>query len=573
MGLYSDIHSLNRYAQSWTISALCLLLFVFLPPVFGQEQQAKLAPEYLIWQQRVNDLTDEIIEDSSFVDDSEKFLYLALLAKIWLKEDPIKARKYLEDAASKVISVWEKRVEDKGDLAKNTTNSEKTLRIIIGIDEKIGQSLSEKVATLIEERGNKAGANADLFAMIALQVVDKNPRLAYTLGLKALNYGNSLNLLKLITQLRSKDTKLSDDLLGHILAAALREYDFQIIASLENVVFGGQDVSPGIDQIRRIYLTTLAERLALSALDERNRKFCELVAVAAPLSAKFDEYLPEHSLAVRQHIELCIPFSPSFTAETARAGTRYYEPKTPDDFVRAARDANDPGLKARYFSKAVAILAQTKKFDEIVSLLDNLTEDEKKAIGEVAWNSWRIEYASASAFVYFEINDLASVFRVIDKTPKVIRPFVRFRLVGRVNLNENREFVLENIEKIRDELGAIEVPFNDAASSFLVLSRLYVQIQPLESGRVFQEAVKYINKTDGENPDFLAEKDYAPLRDYISLPSELIESDESGIRVALANVSSRRSRIRLKLGLLESALHKLSNVDRKRNSDDEGAKM
>ncbi|MEQ1603911.1 MAG: hypothetical protein ABL999_03505 [Pyrinomonadaceae bacterium] len=41
--------------------------------------------DFLKWQNRVNNLTSEIVSESSSVPDSERSLYLALLAKSWWK--------------------------------------------------------------------------------------------------------------------------------------------------------------------------------------------------------------------------------------------------------------------------------------------------------------------------------------------------------------------------------------------------------------------------------------------------------------------------------------------------------
>jgi hypothetical protein len=58
------------------------------------------------------------------------------------------------------------------------------------------------------------------------------------------------------------------------------------------------------------------------------------------------------------------------------------------------------------------------------------------------------------------------------------------------------------------------------------------------------------------NPDFLPEKDYAPTMDYVSLPADLLQYDENSTFSSLSNISSRRSRVRLKLGLLESCMER-----------------
>jgi hypothetical protein len=316
------------------------------------------------------------------------------------------------------------------------------------------------------------------------------------------------------------------------------------------------------DSARRSYLELLGEILSVAALNEVDRSRCEIVPLVTPNLTRFDEYLPNQSLTIRHYIQVCIPFSHPFTTETTKAEGRGDEPQTVDELIRAARDTNDRGLKARYFYRAIAKLDQIKEFDKIISLLDDMTEDEVKAMG-VGWDSWRVKYACQSAFVYFESKDMPSSYWIINQTPKKNRPYVRFCLAYKVSTVEYREFILENLEEIRRELSSLEVPAMHAGSNYLSLARFYLRIQPAEAEGMFREAVKYINKTDNDNPDFVPEKDYAPLQDYVRLPFELLETDENSIDSSLANISSRRSRVRLKLGLLESSLQKLVDVKKK----------
>jgi hypothetical protein len=73
---------------------------------------------------------------------------------------------------------------------------------------------------------------------------------------------------------------------------------------------------------------------------------------------------------------------------------------------------------------------------------------------------------------------------------------------------------------------------------------------------MFRNTVKYINKADNDNPEYRTEKDWAPMSDYVPLSADLLEFDEQSITSSLNNLTSRRSRVRLKLGLLESSLQK-----------------
>ncbi|HQY68516.1 MAG TPA: hypothetical protein PLD38_14655 [Pyrinomonadaceae bacterium] len=536
-----------------------LSIFLLFSSVLCQKQETKNTRELLIWQQRVDELTNGIFNDSKSVDDSERTFYLALLAKMWWKVDSAEAHRFLKKASDLMLRDVE--LDDTIDLSKKIKYSQKTLQIIASLDEQLSQSLTEKIAKILETKGNGDKANADSFVMIGLQIVEKNPQLGYALGVKSLNYGYAERLHALILKLNFKDSILAEGLFQLALAAVRRNFGYQSAGGLGIIVFEVRDGKTFSDTARRSYLELLAEMISAATLSEPDRATrCEILPLLTERLDKFDEYLPNLALTVRQQVQLCLPFVTGYTAGITKAETGDNGPQTADEFIRAARDTNDRGLKVHYFHRAIEKLNDMKKFEDIVSLLDDMTEDERNFIRNDIWEEFRADYASKLALVYFENKDLPAVYRVIDRTPKRIRPYTRFRIAYKISPVKDRGFYLENLEGIRKELDSIEVNAKDAASNYLTLAGLYLKIQPTESESIFRNAVKYINKTDDENPDFLPEKDWAPLQDYESLSSELLETDESSIQGSLKTISSRRSRIRLKLGLLESTLQRLEKV-------------
>lgn len=540
-----------------------ILVFLFFSVGLCQTQKLATRQELIVWQQRVDGLTEGITNDSKSIDEGERAIYLALLAKLWWKTNPSEARKYAEKAASLTVEAVDSSNDT--DLIQRLQYSQKVIQIIAGFDSSQSQLLTEKLTKILESKGNSGNANADSLVLIALQLVDRNPRLAFVLGARSLFYGNSIELHRLVRRLNSKDTGLAENLFQLSLAAAQRKYNYEFISSFGNLIFQNGEGNGFSDAAKRSYLEMLAGYIRNAVLVESERSTrCEVVTLATPILAKFDEYLPSQSQTIRQEVQICIPFSHPFTQEIAKAETDDATPQTADEFIQAARDTNDPGLKGHYLYKAISKLELLKQFDKIISLLDNMSKEEINAIGQTAWDSWRIEYAFRSALRSFENGDLPAVYHTIDRTPANARPYVRFRLVFKLSSVENRAFILENLEAIKKELASFQISEKDAATSYISLTRLYIKNEPLEAIATFQDAVKFINKTDSANPDFLPEKDYSPLDDYIPLPYELLTTDEFSIHSSLTNISSRRSRIRLKLGLLESSLGKLENLKTKK---------
>jgi hypothetical protein len=554
---------------------ICLLTLI-VPDCFAQTPKEQIDlrgqqnQKVLKWQSRVNSLTEEIVSESSAVSDSERAIYFALLAKMWWKVDQTDARNYLKKAADKIISTFES--DDRSDLAKKLKYTQRALQIIAELDESLTLTIVGKI-DIDDDSKQDNPEMAAMFAKLGIQVVESNPGMAMAAGFDSVSYGVSAELAQLIRDLYVKDPKLGETLYRRALQVATGNYsdaNYTFVGTLGSYTFDNRKDRTFSDATRRSYLEMLADLVSGAASVEAERPTrCGIVLLAPPMLVQIDTYLPGQSQTIRQQIQICIPFTRPFTQESTKALISGDEPQTVDDLIRTARDSKDPALKVQYFSRAISKLEQLKKYQEIFSLLDGLEGADLKAMA-FAWDDWRVEYAALWAIASFEEKDMPQVYRIIDKTPKRIRPYVRFRLAYKLSPVKDRDFLLENLEAMRTELGSLNVPVKDAASNYLTLATLYLKVQPSESLSVFRDSVKYINKTDNENPDYLWEKDYSPLDNYMKLPSELLDIDEIGMTNALRDISSRRSRVRLKLGLLESSLAKyveekkvLEQMDRK----------
>ncbi len=84
-------------------------------------QKPKSNQQFLLWQQRVKNLTDDIVKDSSSLSESEQSIYLALLAKMWWKIDLSKAQVYLQKAAK--VSIGSVESESEPDLNTKINNA------------------------------------------------------------------------------------------------------------------------------------------------------------------------------------------------------------------------------------------------------------------------------------------------------------------------------------------------------------------------------------------------------------------------------------------------------------------
>lgn len=546
--------------KSKTICLSFVLLFLFSLTTNLFSQKTRDNQQLIIWQQRVETLIDGIIKDSSSVADTERAIYLALLSKVLWKTDSGQAKPYLKKSAD--LTIESLKSDDKTDLAVKIKNTQKVVRIIAGLDENLSRDLAEQFTEVITDKAKNSEQNAETLISIGLQVVEKNPQAAFEIGIRSLNYGNSPQITRLIAELIDKDPKLAEQLFSAVLISVAKNYSFRIISRLSVTVFTtfkGKSLS---DSARQSFLTTLARLIPPVTADELERRSgCEVIIIAAPLIDKFNLYFPDLTPAIKQQIQLCQAFIPKSNSGEVEAGLKEDKPRTADELISAARKTEDKFLKLKYYHEAIVQLDAAKKFDQILSLLDGITQDEikilgKDTLGNGIWEGWYEQYATPAIIQYVKNKDFSSVYRILNRVPSNVKPTVRMDLASKLPVAEYKPYILENLEAARKESASIDATSAKKAGNYLGLIHLYAKFLPFESAEVFRQAVKAINYTDDENPDNKPEKDYSPLMDVVSLPSEILNRDEISVFNLFREISSRRSRVRLKLGLLKSSLEK-----------------
>lgn len=563
--------------RDFSVLFLSVALLLITSSAFSQDNKTKTdvqkAEDQLrIWQTRVDDLTKSAASDAAELSAGEQSFYLALLAKVLWKDNQTEARIHLKKSAQKVLSGLE--TEEKAEIAKNLKSTQKSLDIIFGLDEALGMQIVSKLEAALEAfnvgKKREDPEMAELFASIGVRVAKANPRLAFACGIDSLVYGFASALPALVVELNLHDNTLAESLVRRALLLASGKYtnaSYLLVFNLNRSIAEfnkGKAFSSGL---HKSAVEVFADLLAgAAAIEQERRGRCGIAFYAPAILPRIDEYVPGQSLPFRQNLQTCIPFTSPATQgmTTIAASTGFSE--SVDDLLRAAKETKDVELKVRYYRRALSKLKDDKDYEGMISLLDGFDGDDYKKISPVGWDNWRIDASSSGALASFESNDLPATYRFIDRTPKRLRPDVRSRLISKAPVVKNKEFYSENLDEMQKELNSLELSYADKANFYRGLAHHYLRIRPTESELMFRNAVKYINKADTENPDFIPEKDWGPAHTYVAVESDLIELDYLSITRSLDSVSSPRSRIRLRLGLLESSLKKY--VEAKKRLDD-----
>lgn len=557
------------FAWSWVL-LITLIGFVgsantqFSPKERAQAERQK-------WQARVDGLTKDIVSDSTTVSDCERSLYLALLAKIWWKVDEAAARGYLKLAASKVLSGL--RSDAESTMVKDVGLTQRTVGVIATLDPEIAKDLTIQIVAAVDkntdsERRGERPELAELLASLGRNVVETKPGLALACGVDSLVYGIARTLPELISALNLKDHLMGESLYYHVAEKVVGNYSqpaFLFEINFGHYLFGEFGPKLFSESIRRSYLTGFTDYVAKAAMIESERQTrCPVVTYITPdILANIDQELPERSQTFRGNIQMCVPYVSAQWQESSRSRADLDQPRTVEELVSASKNSHDNFTKLRYWRRALSLLDEGKKYAEMISLLDDVDGDDFKAISPAGWNDWRLGAAYQAVLSSLDAKDLPATYRIIDKTPQLLRPDLRMRIAKKLTPTGNSQFYLDNLDALDKGLGSLEQSDKHAARAYRELAELYLKVRPTESATMFDKAVKYINKTDADNPDFLTEKDWAPFYDYVPLSAELLDFDDISITDSLNNITSRRSRVRVKLGLLESCLKKYVGAKKK----------
>lgn len=529
-------------------------------PQFSELEKLQL--EVQSWKNRGDHLTDTSLVDSASLPAGRRSLYIAYLAKIWWKFDEAKARLYLDRAGKQLLDAISS--VEKNELNDQLTEFPNTLRIISSLDTKFAQRiLTDLQKNFLDTATGKAEANAhlaDTYTAVGLAVVEINPRFALDAGKESLKFGFALSLPQLVIDLNLQNSDYAEELFNAALAAASKSPLYGSDTMLFNLSRfiaesnKGKSFSP---ILQRRALTAFIEKLEFAvSMRDTNPRACSISYYGPFLVGRVGEYLPELLSRFRELLLVCTAnLHPDYRERTAANIENV--PNRVDELLNSAREAKSPDMKINRYRTVFLQLLEGKEYEQMISLLDGFDGDAYKEISPIGWDNWRVSAASGAAIAAFEAGDIPSSFRFVKDVPKRLRPFVRKRVVLNKKIGEDKETFIEHLNEMQKELESIDIPAHDAARLYLDLAEFYLKTTPTESQMMFRNAVKYINKADNDNPDLLPEKDWAPMEDYVVLSADLLEADDVAIFSSIKDLSFRRSRLRLSLGLLESSLKKL----------------
>lgn len=546
--------------RALTFSLLMLILFT------GATGQSDKKPPDL-WLTRAQALTDELVTDAVALDTLDRALLWGRLGQIWWKNEPTRARAWVQKAVSTVESVAE---QESPDLRRRRVSAVRALlNITIPLDRTLSARLTELLTPDSKTTSNEErNGNAEALVNAGLMVLETDPAQAAQLGYASLRAGRTSLLAVLMHRLRSRESNLADTLFNQALAAAQVEHDQKLIGILTSVAFP-TTLDPYFkapqppEELRAALLGVIADGLQRSLTTSGgNIADCELAYTAAQLMVHFNRLLPQSVGIVQSAMGKCRPQLDERSRQRVDDASRE-QPLTVDELLSAAKEAKDAELRFYYLARAIQLAVNEKEYDKAIAILDGMSSEEREQFGK-GWKNWRWEYASSAAYAHFKRKNNSMMQKVIEDTPADLRPLAQVYLANQI-ASIDRELAFRIFDEARQGLAKADLSNAAKAGRYLEIAKQYVKLQPAESVNVLREAIKSLNRIEplkgGDSTD-ASRGDARPGLAPIEMPAAFLEIDDLGTREALSGIQAPLMRSQLRLGLLKASLDRGEEIKR-----------
>jgi len=329
---------------------------------------------------------------SGVLEYESRALLFGRLADIWWSQDVERARILLQKAIAEVES--RSADDNKSDRLRRNSVLTTLLTIAAPLDERYTDQLTE----MLKQRAGKpidqeASESATALAQAALTVLDVDPTRAAALGSASLRAGRSRSLANVLSRLRLRSKALGDALFNEALMTAAARSDGELLTSLIIIAFKGPAPS---DDLRRSVVVAIEREFVGNSRQTAVNRGCSLAPTIAPLLGEFDRVLPQSAATIRGGLIRCQKsHNPSSDATVDRV-LNNERVETVSDLLDAASKARTIDDRVLFLGRAANLAAQQGNFEQAVTILDGLAEEERKALGDV-WSDWRWDFAASAA--------------------------------------------------------------------------------------------------------------------------------------------------------------------------------
>jgi hypothetical protein len=551
---------------------LSVFLVILAVPLCALSQSARLEqrkdPSYELWRVRSQTITDDLLKDATQLSSTRRAVLWARLGQRWWRDDPRKATTWITNAIELIEPV--PNMEKPDERRQRLQTARRLLQIVAPLDQKLSKRLVI-ILTKDHESSSEAERAENIEGLLntAVSIVDQDPKRAAQLGEMALRLGEPTDIASLLFNLRRRDEKLADDLLGQALVLARQNPTPDLLNSLTEASFPVQNGHGAMlgappDSLREELLQLDIAYLNANPINAENQgAIClSIGAFIAPVLTEFDRLTPQQSAVARQAISRCQSLSPLAQQRIDDASSN--QPlNTADALLKAAADAQDANVRTVYEYRAAALAKEKKDYDQALKILDSMSKEDREFM-QGSWEAYRWDWAALAAIEHYKHGRTLDMNLVLNAVPADLQAFAKAAFVDRLPPMKDQEEspAVQFLNEAKAALRRTNISESDKYSWYFGLLRLTVKYQPSEAGAAFKEAITSLNRAE-EGAEVKGEDNKLDTADLSkTLPASLLEMDEFAVKEGLALIASVETRAQLRLELLEATLQRMRNAQR-----------
>jgi hypothetical protein len=518
------------------------------------------------WQQWVDTLTGDALDDDWRLSALDRALFQARLCAAWWPSNSIRAKGWCEEAVETVSRTpW----NEQENARKERLGAARTvLRLVSSLDETLRAQVEDAIDLASEESSTARQRNelASTLAQAALDQAENPPRMAKLIA-DSLRHGGSPITVLAIAKLREKDPQRADELFDDAAVLAGGSMDPMFPAYLVTASFPGMQPVPVASPPEPWRLTALqavARNVAIPPRSdaERDGRCTSLRQYLRSINQKYPGGVPAATLS---QLDYCVP---DISTQMANRPPLPENLKTSDDLLRAAKGYPDPrGRQELKISAAIRADRSEKNPARALEILETITPEEKAARPNLVRPLW-LDVGSRAVIEALSKNEMGEVRDILYRTPEKWRAEVEVLVLEKAKGGRGLAEIISHCRHDLNRYGA------DDPKVYIRFLNLALKHRWPTRELILRETFHNLNGWKPKNPDTLQvnEMSYLPLeRQVAPLPivAEILELELESLRATATVIDKVALRKSFQLALLQPSLSRARELERAKKAREE----
>jgi hypothetical protein len=508
-------------------------------------------------------LTETIYNDTIKISPDKSVVILAEIGEKWFKVNPTQASIWFERAINTVALIPRDTSEE---IAKKNQVIRELVKIILPKDRKNGNRLLKQLTDQSGLNKKETKLNNDALIETAASLIETDPNQAVALASLALISNDPVIEPMFVWKLNKTNPALANKFFARALQIAQKNNDLGFTNILITTLFperfemSGSRMTNATNLNLLKYVWSNFQQETLKIKQNKSGDCRAQGSVVSSILPQFLEFMPGNLSEIKNTINFCLGNS---SEELKKYNTNEEQPKTVEQFISAAENAEHKDLKISYYLGGAKLAFREKNYELAIKVLDlakNVLPDSLALL----WEEWRYKWAALLIVEQIRNNNLPEAFQTLKNVPDNLKPLTQIDVIDLFKPNEHPEIAYDFLSNAAKEILKTDMVSAEKAYNLSQISKLSARYQMLESSvDAYRDSVKLINyavkegneKNNDENIDSGSE--LIGFVDFTTFPITFVEENLLSFRELTNNIDSPLLKAKTKLNLLSVAINKL----------------